>query len=242
MRNAVRNDLVLIFVHIYRTKYVQIMNKKLIRFTENNLNKIINETTRKILNEVYHSKLYHYTTLPLLYCILTQNNLIADHTDEFWDYRKGTYNQQNGKRYNCICFTRDKTYNIRSGYGVNCRLVFDADKLMQLRHAKLYPVNWSKQAKVGKNNNEAEERLWGVNVTPLNEYVERIDIIISDLSTYSDGSNDLDDELYEMYYDSYFNEHPNSNDTEFYAFLGEKLINKIMALPKFKGKINLVYQ
>lgn len=216
------------------------MNKQLIKLTEQDLHAIVKESVKRIITESYKGTLYHYTTLPLLYSILHQNNLIADLSDTFCDYRKGTCNS-NDKLNNSLCFTRDKMYDIRNGLGVACRLVFDAEKLMQIRGARLYPVNFSRKPKFNKPN-EAEERLWGVNVYPLDKYIERIDIIVSNLSEYSDGNCELDDKLWRKYSYDYFDKYPNAEDEDFLAFCGKKLINSILRMKKFKGKINVIYQ
>ena len=199
---------------------------------------------KALLNEYYKGEVYHYTTLPLLYSILKQNNLIASRSDNYYPrnngYRQGSYNPKTGKLWDIICFTRDKAYNIRSGYGVNCRLVFDTDELMKIRNARLYPVNFSNQAKIN-NSNEAEERLYGVNITPLNKYVKRIDIFISNFATFGDGCTDLEDKLYDKYYDVFFEKHPNANNHEFYSYIGKKLLKSIITISEFKGKINIIY-
>lgn len=122
-----------------------------------------------------------------------------------------------------------------------CRFVFDAEKLMQIRNAKLYPVNWCKKPKFNKSS-EAEERLWGVNVYPLDKYVERIDIIVSDIGDYSNFPHDLDDEFYDKYWDSFSKKYPNASDEEFNRFVGKKMLQGIMRMKKFKGRINLVYK
>ena len=216
------------------------MYNKLIKLTESDVRKIVNKCIRRIINESYRGTLYHFTTLPSLYWILQQNNLIGDYSDEFCDYRKGTYDREYDEPYKFICFTRDKNYNIRKS-GVVCRLAFDSEKLMQLRNARLYPVNWSRKPKIN-NANEAEERLWDVNIYPLDKYLERIDIIINDLSNFDDGCNDYVDELYDRYYDSYYAKYPDAEDKDFSEFLAKKLIEKIMRIKKFKGKINLTWQ
>lgn len=210
------------------------------RLDKSQLRRIVMESVRSVMNESYRGPLYHFTTLPLLYCILRDNCLTCDYSDEFCDYRKGTCDDY-GYPLPSLCFTRDKNYNIREDCGVVCRFVFDAEKLMQIRNAKLYPVNWCKKPKFNKSS-EAEERLWGVNVYPLDKYIERIDIIVSDIGDYSNFPHDLDDEFYDKYWDSFSEKYPNASDEEFNRFVGKKMLQGIMRMKKFKGKINLVYK
>ena len=217
--------------------------RKTIKLTESDLHKIVKESVNRIITETYRGTLYHYTSLPLLYNILRQNRLIADESDDFCDYRKGTYDSKYDAPMHSLCFTRDKTYDIKNGgncgCGVSCRLVFDAERLMQLRYAKLYPVNFSKKAKINRPS-EAEERLWGVDVNPLDKYVERIDIIVSDLSEPYQVETDFTTELYHKYYDKYFEKYPDADNDDYYEFLGRKMIEGIMRFKRFKGKINVI--
>lgn len=203
------------------------MNK--IILNERGLNKIISESIKSMLVEHYHGSLYHFTTLPLLYSILSDNNLISEKTDDYQASRSGVY-------YNSpfLCFTRDKNYNIRSDYGISCRLEFDADELMTLRNAKLYPVNWGNKIKMG-NSSEFEERLYNVNIFPLDKYVKKIDIFINDLSSYS--ATELEDELYDEYYDSFYNENPNATNDDFLVFINNKILDGISGFKNFKDKI-----
>lgn len=204
------------------------------KLNENELKYIIKETVN-LLTEHYHGDLYHFTTLPLLYSICKQNNLIPDKPDNIVINRKGT-TTDDGYSYDSICFTRDKNYNIRNGYDITCRLTFDADKLMKIRYAKLYPINYSGKMKMN-HHNEAEERLYGVCIEPLHEYVKCIDIFVNNLNAYS--NTDLEDEFYEKYYDNFFTTNPNATDDDFNIFINKKIIKNILSLKKFKGKINV---
>ena len=191
--------------------------------------------TNITLNENYHGEIYHFTTLPMLYCIVRDNSLIPDRSDQeqFINYpRKGTrdeYDEVNP----FLCFTRNKNYNIRDGACVYCKLTFDADKLMNLRNARLYPVNWSGKTKMN-NPSEFEERLYNTDIYPFDKYVERIDIFVKDITgDMEDGGNDLEDELYDLYTQKY----PNKNDDEIVAMYRYYMINTILNNPKLKGKV-----
>ena len=58
---------------------------------ESGLNKIISESIKSMLVEHYHGSLYPFTILPLLYYILSDNNLISDKTDDYQAFRSGVY-------------------------------------------------------------------------------------------------------------------------------------------------------
>ena len=195
----------------------------------------ITEAVKSILKENYHGEIYHFTTLPMLYCIVRDNSLIPDRPDQeqFINYpRKGTRDEY-GDINPFLCFTRNKNYNIRDGACVYCKLTFDADKLMNLRNAKLYPVNWSGKTKMN-NPSEFEERLYNTDIYPLDKYVERIDIFVKDIAgDMEDGGNDLEDKLYDIYAQKY----PNKNDDEIIAMCRYYMINTIVNNPKLKGKV-----
>jgi hypothetical protein len=171
----------------------------------------------------------------MLYCIVRDNSLIPDRSDQeqFINYpRKGTRDEY-GDINPYLCFTRNKNYNIRDGACVYCKLTFDADKLMNLRNARLYPVNWSGKTKMN-NPSEFEERLYNTDIYPFDKYVERIDIFVKDITgDMEDGGNDLEDELYDLYTQKY----PNKNDDEIVAMYRYYMINTIVNNPKLKGKV-----
>ena len=188
----------------------------------------------KILNEHYHGPLYHYTVLPHLYNILENNIVYCNLSDNVQPYRRGTVDNETGDYYPFICLTRNKDYNIRLGYGVQCRLTFDSDKLMRLRYAKLYPINWSNIPKID-NISEFEERLYNTDIYPLDKYVERIDIFIDNLD--EDASTDLEDELYHQLYGQFKKDYPHASDNEYTAYINQYMIDKIINNRMFKDKI-----
>lgn len=200
--------------------------------------KYINENKRHThitLNENYHGEIYHFTTLPMLYCIVRDNSLIPDRSDqeEFASFpRKGTRDEY-GDINPFLCFTRDKNYNIRDGACVYCKLTFDADRLMNLRRARLYPVNWSGQNKIN-NPSEFEERLYNTDVYPFDKYVERIDIYVKDIAgDMEDGGNDLEDKLYDLYTQKY----PDKDGYEIIAMCRRQMIADILNDNRLKGKV-----
>ena len=191
--------------------------------------------THIALNENYHGEIYHFTTLPMLYCIVKDNSLIPGIPDQekFIRFpRKGTRDVYGGiNPY--LCFTRDKNYNIREGACVYCKLTFDADRLMNLRRARLYPVNWLRQNKIN-NPSEFEERLYNTDVYPFDKYVERIDIYVKDIAgDMEDGGNDLEDELYDLYAQKY----PDKGENEIIAMYRKKMIVDILNDNRLKGKV-----
>jgi len=191
--------------------------------------------TRITMNENYHGEIYHFTTLPMLYCIVKDNSLIPGIPDQekFIRFpRKGTRNAHGGiNPY--LCFTRDKNYNIRDGACVYCKLTFDADRLMNLRRARLYPVNWLRQNKIS-NPSEFEERLYNTDVYPFDKYIERIDIYVKDIAgDMEDGGNDLEDELYELYAQKY----PDKDENEIIAMYRKKMIVDILNDKRLKGRV-----
>jgi len=195
----------------------------------------ITEAVKSVLKENYHGEIYHFTTLPMLYCIVKDNSLIPGIPDQekFISFpRKGTRNVHGGiNPY--LCFTRCKNYNIREGACVYCKLTFDADRLMNLRRARLYPVNWLRQNKIN-NPSEFEERLYNTDVYPFDKYIERIDIYVKDIAgDMEDGGNDLEDELYDLYAQKY----PDKGENEIIAMCRQQMISDILNDKRLKGRV-----
>jgi hypothetical protein len=157
----------------------------------------IREAIKAVLTEHYHGVLYHYTTLQGLYGMICENRLKAEYSDgedgrrdrRRRDNREAeldnVYNQsrvldESGAEMPYICFTRDKSFNIRQSFGAFCRLTFDADALMKIRGAKLVPYNYFGNKFNSSNRYEAEERLYcSEGIYPLDKFVEGIEIVIT---------------------------------------------------------------
>ena len=195
----------------------------------------ITEAVKSVLKENYHGEIYHFTTLPMLYCIVRDNSLMSDRPDQekFVSFpRKGTRDEY-GDINPYLCLTRYKNYNIRDGACVYCKLTFDADRLMNLRRARLYPVNWSGQKKINSPS-EFEERLYNTDVYPFDKYIERIDIYVKDIAgDMEDGGNELEDELYDIYAQKY----PDKDDDEIIAMYRQQMISDIMNDNRLKGRV-----
>lgn len=174
--------------------------RNVIRLNETKLRKIITESIKTILKEHYRGKLYHFTTLAGLYGMANTNKLESSYGDDFRDDDYVQTRKVNNSTF--ICFTRDGRYDITQSKGeglISCRLTFDADKLMSIRGAKLYPVNWGGEKTMGAYS-ESEERLYVSGITPLSSFVESIDIVFNEYTLNNDESvlDYVDEDMYDM--------------------------------------------
>lgn len=188
------------------------------------------------LNEAYNGPLYHYTNLASLYSIIKSNKMIgaepySARRDELEIQRKGA------KQRPFICFTRDKQFNIKKGLDeVVCVLTFNAEKLLTIRNARLYPVNFfSGNNELFKSNNplryraESEERLFVDCIAPFDKFVERIDIFTNNIDVDDSIDDYLSDEEYEQIENIYGNTETES--------INKYAINQIVNSNAYKGKI-----
>jgi hypothetical protein len=171
--------------------------RNVIRLNETKLRKIITESIKTILKEHYRGKLYHFTTLAGLFGMAKTNKLDSSYGAGFREDGYEETRKVNNDTF--ICFTRNSRYDITKTYDavlITCRLTFDADKLMSIRGAKLYPVNWKGEESMGEYS-ESEERLYVDSITPLSSFVESIDIVFNEYALNNDYSLayfDCDDE------------------------------------------------
>ena len=188
------------------------------------------------LCEAYNGPLYHYTNLASLYSIIKSNKMIgaepySARRDELDLQRKGA------KQRPFICFTRDKQFNIKKGFDeVVCVLTFNAEKLLTIRNARLYPVNYfSGNNELFKSNNplryraESEERLFVDCIAPFDKFVERIDIFTNNIDVDDSIDDYLPDEEYEQIENIYGNTETES--------INKYAINQIVNSNAYKGKI-----
>jgi hypothetical protein len=188
------------------------------------------------INEAYNGPLYHYTNLASLYSIIKSNKMIGTgphsvRKDELTLQRKGA----NQKPF--ICFTRDKQFNIKKGLDeVICVLTFNAEKLLTIRNARLYPINYFsgnnehfKQKNPLRYRAEAEERLFVDCITPFDKFVERIDIFTNNIEIDDSVNDYLSDEEYEQIENIYGN-----TDIE---SVNKYVINQIANSNVYKGRI-----
>ena len=188
------------------------------------------------LSEAYNGPLYHYTNLASLYSIIKSNKMDGTgphdvRDDEVALQRKGA------KQRPFICFTRDKRFNIKKGADeVICLLTFNAEKLLTIRNARLYPINYFsgnneyfKSKSPLRYRAESEERLFVDCIAPFDKFVERIDIFTNNIDVDDSLDGYLTDEEYEQIENIYGN-------TEIES-VNKYAINQIVNSNAYKGKI-----
>lgn len=212
--------------------------------SENRLHKIIHESIKTFLiNEAYNNDIYHYTSFEKGLSIIMQNNLIADANDLHNDSSLDDLNwsKYNGNGIPSLSFTRqpnpkhflkDINDDSAGSYGedyIAVRFTIDADKIMSsLRYAKLIPFRWygCEQYK-----SEFEERLYGVNVEPLDKYCKQVDLYIYDIS--GGAEEYIWDEFYDKAVDMGYDE----NSDDFPEKLNELALDYIINESLFKNKV-----
>ena len=192
------------------------------------------------INESYNGPLYHFTNLANLYSIVKGDKMLPSYGTD--NQGSNTHDGVNINRKKAnrkfICFTRDKNYNIKQDLGeVICKLTFNADELVNIRNARLYPVNWpyySNKNIASKYNfsigrEEAEERLFVDILEPFSKYVKRIDI-------YTENIDDDDTIEYYMEPDFFDEVEELYGDTETRT-VNIHIINEIISTPNLRGKV-----
>ncbi len=188
------------------------------------------------LSEAYNGPLYHYTNLASLYSIIKSNKMIGAYPDSVRNDEL-TLQRKGAKQRPFICFTRDKHFNIKKDLDeVICLLTFNAEKLLTIRNARLYPINYfSGNNEYFKPKNplryraESEERLFVDCIAPFDKFVERIDIFTNNIDVDDSIEDYLTDEEYEQIENIY-------GDTEIES-VNKYVINQIVNSNACKGKI-----
>ena len=215
-----------------------INTKQVIRLTEGDLRNMVKNCINEVLNEAYNGDLYHYTDFEKGMSIIKQNDLIADindsHNDSSLDDLK--YNTYNGSTIPSLSFTRQPNpiHFIGNGGGsygddnIAVRFTLDSNKIMSsLRYAILKPYRWHG---CQPQKSEFEERLYGVDVYPLDKYCKQVDLYIYDMT-------EAEDYIYELFYDKAKSLGYTEENDEFFTILNQLAIDYITKESKFKDKV-----
>ena len=185
-----------------------------------------------LLNENYHGEVYHFTSLVQASWIFEDNFLDARISQSEDCEGRSDNRKYASEDAGVISFTRDKNYNIQgNNNATSVCFVFDGDDLQKIRNARLYPYAFS-------GRGEAEERLYGVRVFPLNKYVKRVEVRVKHgkYSWMSDRGFDEEEELYEKFEEKY----PDLSSQELDEKIQEYLIKKLLRSRRFAGKVKVL--
>lgn len=185
----------------------------------NDIKYILKEVKNRLC-ENYHGEIYHFTSLIQGSWIIDDDALYAnisqsDECEGVSDSRK--YIDSDTP---FISFTRDKNYSIQGHDRSVVCFVFDGDAIQKIRNARLYPFSFG-----GYGREEAEERVYGVNIKPLHKYIKRIEIKLSDKPYSWASDRDFDEEYdLEMEFKAKF---PELDEKGINKKITEYLLNKI---------------
>ena len=185
-----------------------------------------------MLNENYHGEIYHFTSL-IQASWIVDDDCISSHLAMSDECGRGY--REDARKYvdsetPFISFTRDKNYHIQGNNRTIVCFVFDGDSIQNIRNARLYPYAYNTD-----NRGESEERIFGVDIYPLHNYLKRIEITISDkeYSWASDRNFDEEGELYDEFSERF----PDLNDLEISHKISDFLISKITNNKLFSNKV-----